>query len=665
MSRSTLALTFAAGICSTIGLVQPALATTEPVIGTSGFRVLPYLMSPTASSVKINWFTSFATASSLEVSGPGLASPLMLTGAGALLTELDYFQAEKALSPRPADMWPDNSAFKHSYDVTGLLPASTYTYTATVNGRSFTGTFTTAPATGASRSVRLAVVSDSETLVSGRTRFREWSRSTPQLAGSTGRPAGTGRGRDQYFISETTGYQNTIATMDARNPDLVVMPGDLIEGTAGNEAMRRWDEFFRHNAGEYDDLLTKRALVAAIGNNCIFAGTTSGSVAPISTNERIQRARQQWSGFFDFPSNGTPAHQDLYFRQDWGKVTIITLCSVKASEEANHMVAPTQGLSPLTQSAIRDTNRAWFSTLYTFGDMPDFNEGTTQWNWAAQQLAEARAAGQIIFVQWHHVPWSRGVHGSNVTSNQSGEAMRIYQPLMEQFRVAGVLCGHSEVNERSFVDLDNDGYGVNIWDVGFAGDGLRGVEDAPGFVNSAITNWRNNPANPQGQSWRANPYSAWVADQNEAELWQGNTLVRGGKHYGFMEINVEPMHDEAANTWRVEFQGYVNFPVLAGDSNFTVTGYSLRRLSDRVVLIGTPDNLRPSACSLADLGAQGGAIGGDGVLDNNDFAGFIELFFGLDLRADIGSQGGALGSDGSFDNNDFAAFVTLFFTGCP
>jgi glucose/arabinose dehydrogenase len=67
--------------------------------------------------------------------------------------------------------------------------------------------------------------------------------------------------------------------------------------------------------------------------------------------------------------------------------------------------------------------------------------------------------------------------------------------------------------------------------------------------------------------------------------------------------------------------------------------------------------------AIADLGAQGGIVGIDGVLDNNDFAAFIDLFFNNDRRADVGEQGGLIGSDNVLDNNDFAAFITAFFGG--
>jgi hypothetical protein len=65
----------------------------------------------------------------------------------------------------------------------------------------------------------------------------------------------------------------------------------------------------------------------------------------------------------------------------------------------------------------------------------------------------------------------------------------------------------------------------------------------------------------------------------------------------------------------------------------------------------------------SDLGIQGGAPGDDGLLDNNDFVAFINLFFNNDLRADLGIQGGAFGHDGLLDNNDFVVFINMFFQG--
>jgi len=67
---------------------------------------------------------------------------------------------------------------------------------------------------------------------------------------------------------------------------------------------------------------------------------------------------------------------------------------------------------------------------------------------------------------------------------------------------------------------------------------------------------------------------------------------------------------------------------------------------------------------LADVGSAGGALGRDGVLDNNDFVVFIDAFFAESIVADVGGVGGAAGGDGVLDNNDFVVFIDLFFGGC-
>ena len=72
----------------------------------------------------------------------------------------------------------------------------------------------------------------------------------------------------------------------------------------------------------------------------------------------------------------------------------------------------------------------------------------------------------------------------------------------------------------------------------------------------------------------------------------------------------------------------------------------------------------PPACA-ADVGAAGGAPGQDGLLDNNDFIAFIDLFFTSNPLADRGGTAGLPGSDGLFDNNDFIVFINEFFAGCP
>ena len=637
-----------------VTLTAAAIAAAPAAAGetsTADFRVLPYQLAPATDGILLTWFTTSDAAGDVTITGPGLSEPLVLPSMSMLEPVLDY-QAADELNAGGEFPFADTAIFeapgvparnwRHRVRVTGLQADAVYTYTVSQGDSSYTNTFRTAPTADTARSMRFIAISDSETLVRGRTRFRDWSRTTPQVPGSTGRPEGSGIGRSLYVLPETEGYRANIEQIKSRNPDLMIMPGDLIEGT-GNEQQRRWDEFWRHNAGEYDDLLSGRPLVAAWGNNCAFNGGAGGF------NPNVQYARNQWSAYFDWPENGNPEFKDLYYRTDYGPVTIITLCSVGAMGENDNVAPPVgQGISSKFPLNL-DTNRAWL-TAYPFGDIPDFNTGTPQWDWAVRELAAAREAGQIILVQWHHTPFSRGIHGTSVTSNQSGEAMRIYAPLLEQYRAAVLLTGHSEVSEQSYFDLDGDGYGIHLWDVGAAGDGLRGVEDAAGQENANIVSWRANPLNEEGAAWVPNPYSVWTADQSEAEHWDGNRLIGGGKHYGFLEMDLEPLENDR---FRLSIQYWQNFPITKGDEAFTVTGYELRPYANTVVLEGPADDMQPvdlsPTCAQADL-------------DQDNTVGMNDLMLLLDSWGDCGADCsfGDLDGDGQTGFDDLIALLVRF-----
>ncbi|HZW07657.1 MAG TPA: GC-type dockerin domain-anchored protein, partial [Phycisphaerales bacterium] len=71
-----------------------------------------------------------------------------------------------------------------------------------------------------------------------------------------------------------------------------------------------------------------------------------------------------------------------------------------------------------------------------------------------------------------------------------------------------------------------------------------------------------------------------------------------------------------------------------------------------------------SSTNQADVGSVGGVAQPDGLLDNNDFVVFIDLFFAMDPVADRGSTGGIPGPDGQWNNNDFVVYIDQFFAGC-
>jgi lysophospholipase L1-like esterase len=110
---------------------------------------------------------------------------------------------------------------------------------------------------------------------------------------------------------------------------------------------------------------------------------------------------------------------------------------------------------------------------------------------------------------------------------------------------------------------------------------------------------------------------------------------------------------------------YSGFRPFAPDRvHYSPLGANLKAQLEVDTLFGVFADQRGMPC-LADIGGQGGTTLPDGVLDNNDFAAFVVLFFdGSKLLADLGAQGGVIAPDGRLDNNDFAAFISLFFAGC-
>lgn len=139
-----------------------------------------------------------------------------------------------------------------------------------------------------------------------------------------------------------------------------------------------------------------------------------------------------------------------------------------------------------------------------------------------------------------------------------------------------------------------------------------------------------------------------------AFAYRGGWLLSGWFHTGNRLI-VAPATGAPVAVAEPDGFGYVS---LFADDGFE--GFGLASTS-----VGRIGLWRYScSCGAGDFGSAGGALGGDGELDNNDFIVFVTLFFDQHWRADIGAAGGEAGSDGAFDNNDFIVFIDRFFAGC-
>jgi hypothetical protein len=557
-------------------------------------RVNPYLQSPSSDGMYFTWFTESATPGLLSITGGGLSSPLQFNSTPMAQPLLAYTNAEKTqnIGGLVQGSWLlGDMPHKHAVDVRGLQPGTTYGYTLTQGGQTFSSTFATAPVRNDWSSIRFIALSDSETDPAGRVSRREWqpgalaptSLARPALSGSQWATSfGTsGSGVNQvlrYALTETEGYRRNLAIVDSRNPNFIVMPGDLVQGGGYQPG---WDEFFRHNAGEYDDVLSKRPILPALGNWENFAAINGGYGTDADGRFGPKFARDKYHVYFDAPGNGTEAHADNYYRIDYGPVTVITLDSSKGVPEdfrTNYPVAERLTGQQYTGPGT-DTQSSFTVADYEAAggtDLSPYNPGTAQWNWAQAQLSDARAAGQIVFVQWHHAPFSDGEHGLPMnhvnSSGQGGTPMRVYHDMLEQYGVAAVFSGHSEMFERSFVDNDGDGFGVMYYDVGVAGDGLRGERRNGNGFDAPLLDY--------------NPFSQWSADQSAPEHWAlvdgVLQLVDGGKHYGHLEVNIERLEGNDSFYAKVTFTPVYSFPLL--DSNYQLLDTERRVYGDEITL---------------------------------------------------------------------------------
>ncbi|OLF13878.1 metallophosphoesterase [Actinophytocola xinjiangensis] len=582
-------------LASLTALVLP-LAVASPASAGGGsreeFRVLPYLQSPSESGIRVTWFTEDGEPGTLTVRGPGVQGSRTYHVGGTTQPELAYTDAERAEQIPGLDQgsWlrgPHN--YKHTELVGGLRAGHRYQYTVRQGRSTVSGRFATAPSARNWNHLRLIAMSDSETEPRGRVQKREWAPG----AGADGRPsAASGSAWDQvhgtttlsgsqvlrYPLTEDEGLRRNLAAVQQRQPDAVLFTGDLVQGGGYQPG---WDEFFRNTAGVNGNLLSSVPILPAFGNWESFGALNGGYGTP-EDRTPVVRSRAKFHAYFDSPGNGTERYQDNYYRVDYGPVTILTLDSNNGEpDDAAANYAPEEKLTGREYTGPgTDTQENFTREQYERAggdDIAAYNPGSVQWNWVERQLADARARGQAVLVQFHHVPYSSGEHGlpmnHALTSGQGGTPMRVYSPLFERYGVAAVISGHSEMFERSFVDSDGDGVGVHYYDVGVSGDGLRGVRREGSTLDSAPLEY--------------NQYSRWTADQSEPERWTSGRdgeprLVGGGKHYGHLEINVDRVRGDRNRTARITLTPVHLFPVL--DQDLEVVRTERRTYDDEVVI---------------------------------------------------------------------------------
>lgn len=500
------------------------------------FRVWPYLQNPASDAMSIIWFSESAEPGRLEYrvlasepyiaedSQPGISESL----AYSTWEDTTFFGGEAPLAP-----------YKHRVRLENLMAGTTYEYRVFQGIDTFQSFFATAPY--GIDSIRFIVYGDSETEPESTGNFASWP---DPLSGDY----------RSYLVDQTTGYRNNLEVIRSRRPDLVFIAGDLTQH--GGE-QRDWDEFWKHNADSSGSisLAGQVPVMAAPGNHDYYEGNYLGGY----TQPGSERAIRRYLTYFDPPANHSPnkEQEGRYYHLRYGQVSLISL------DLCNNG----------TNGSDEDTN------FYLLGESdpggghaPDFGMGSVQYTWMEAQLKEAQEKSIFTFVIFHHVPYSSGPHGfpagkGDLMDDQSGVATRVLTPLFLKYGVDAVFCGHDEMWERSEVsgiEVLQDGEELDhllpFFDVGIGGDGLRGPVDNTDNV-----------------------YQQFLVHRDAPEIWDGNNLIEGGKHYGHLEVDIIPV--DGFTHQAILTPVYV-LP-LYSEEDSAYTGFERKVYKDQIILTRT------------------------------------------------------------------------------
>lgn len=218
--------------------------------------------------------------------------------------------------------------------------------------------------------------------------------------------------RDAYY-----NYLNNLPAGEDQT-DLIMLLGDNAYGDGEDDEYQ--DAIFEDM---YEEKLKQSVVWSTLGNHDGHSATASSQSGP-------------YFDIFSFPKNaeagGIASGTEAYYSFDYANIHFIVLES-------------------------HQTNR---------------NVGGAMYNWAQADI-QSTTADWIVAV-WHHPPYTRGSHYSDIEL-QLFEMRQNFLPMLERNGVDLVLCGHSHSYERSY--FLNGHYGLsfsfdaNQHTVGATGDG--------------------------------------------------------------------------------------------------------------------------------------------------------------------------------------------------
>ncbi|SFU12273.1 Por secretion system C-terminal sorting domain-containing protein [Algoriphagus locisalis] len=574
-----------------IGLLICLAFTSLNVAEVNPYRIYPFLQVYGQGKMQLTWFSNSLATSSIKLTGE--SGEILYEGevAGESVPNIYYTSQEKnqTIDGLEQGSWiKSDQVFRYRMPID--LPAGVAVdYVVSLGGVDYAGSFTMPVSKSSWDKIRFMALADSETDPRGRVTNRAWYPGNPLFRPITSVPelwkqkfgstVEQGIELPNYMLTEEVGYKENLKIINERDPDFIIMPGDLVQGAGYQPA---WDEFFRHNAGDLGKGLSSYAIIPALGNWESYGAISGG----YGNNERGEFlpvvGRNRFHTYFETPvEDPLQKHKKSYYRVDYGPVTILTLDSSNGTPDQT--ATDFDGQPKLTgkQYTLPGTDTQENYTLAQYNaaggnDLSGFEPGSDQYLWLEENLKDAKENGQLIFVQYHHIAYSSGEHGvpmnHELSVGQVGTPLRVLNPLLENYGVIAVFSGHDELFERSFVDEDGDGKGILYYDVGVAGDGMRGEK----------RDWLGNPFNTLDY----NPYRKWTADQSSVEQWNTSganpVLVDGGKHYGHLEVNLEKKVEGDQEFALINFIPVYVFPVM--DQNYNLQKIERRVYNDEVSL---------------------------------------------------------------------------------
>jgi hypothetical protein len=171
---------------------------------------------------------------------------------------------------------------------------------------------------------------------------------------------------------------------------------------------------FSSDTGYSNDRFMKQTPIFATPGNHDYAGNNNLRVSlDIPYYQVISHPTNAEAG-------GVPSGSESYYSFNYGNIHFVSLDSDRYDD------------STFKASNVR------------------FGEGSPQLAWLKRDLTAAQNNASITWViaYWHHPPYTKGTHDSD-TEKQLRDVRMNLLPVLEQFNVDLVMCGHSHVYERS------------------------------------------------------------------------------------------------------------------------------------------------------------------------------------------------------------------------